>query len=68
MQDRNSLSQCIIISFLACFFLLLQPLVMDSPIQSTALAGNQGWNDAFGNSQGKNSPSINQSGTTGGGW
>ena len=68
MQIRIFISKYIIISLLTCFFLLFQPPIKNCNIQSITWAGDQGWSDAFGNSQGKKSPSVTQSGGSESGW
>jgi len=68
MQKRNFITQCIVITLVAGFLLLFQPLQKKQPTKSTAWAGDTRWSDAFGSSSGKSSPSAKKPATSGGSW
>lgn len=68
MQKRNLFSKCLIITLITCFILLFQPLHRNQLIKFIAWAGNTGWSDAFGSSQGGTSPPATRSGGSGSGW
>ncbi|MEA3347843.1 MAG: hypothetical protein U9Q39_02145, partial [Pseudomonadota bacterium] len=68
MQKRYLIPQHIVVSLITCFLLFSPPFLKDQLIQSTALAGNQGWSDAFGTPSGKSSPSPRKPASSGGGW
>ena len=68
MLKRNFIPQCIVITLVACFLLLSQPLIKNQLIQSTAWAANTKWSDAFGSSQGGTPPPATRSGGSGNSW
>ena len=60
--------QSIIITLFICLILLFQSPLKGLHIQSSAWAGDPGWNNAFDSSPKKNSPSSRKSGTPGNSW
>jgi len=60
--------QSIFITLFICLILLFQSPIKGLHIQSSAWAGDPGWNNAFDSSPKKNSPSSRKSGSPGNSW
>ena len=68
MRKRNFITQCIVITLVAGFLLLFQPLQKKQLTKSTAWAGDTRWSDAFGSSQGGTPPPATRPGGSGNSW